>query len=1070
MGRLVACPSCKRKLKLPDEGGVFECSGCSQQVRLGPKVVRPRRESLNDEADDDAVVILEDELPGRRRTGSGGEAASRRRSGAEESDFEPAPRLSAALLIGIGGTLALVAVAVCLTVLLTWKKTDKGSDVKTAATAEKASAPMNDHSPPVRPRREDWAGANQAAIAAQRREQQERQEQQARDEEAARAELARQEMERQKKMAAAQREKATGDEDVPPQETAPFERSEFSTAIELAREATVLVTTPRGIGSAFCVSDIGVFVTNAHVVDGYTLGDAVSLVLRSGQDDEKRLEGKIARLDEDQDLAIITVRGSQFVALKLGETNGLRETDEILAFGFPFGEARSATRRQNPSLSVNVGRITSMRREDGALKAMQIDALVNPGNAGGPVTNREGQVVGIVQAGVENSGIHYAIPVDRVRTLLSEPLVEFTTPAAVGKDELATPQQFRAVITPAPWAINEEFAVSLTVKGLDDHTVAMKNEEGTYVASLPLVVPSEQKMLRLVGDFETGRVEGLIPKTTRVFVKDKMIDLDAVASMKRQPVGVYVIRMRNSERNIVGKLAARDLRSVPVTVAGNDPVRMDLTKAQRLAFPSDEDADQFELVLEVCASDGEKLATVTRSIGIKGARNSGDADRRDEAGTEWATNIPESIKLPPASERVNRLMKVQLPSAIADVCFGAAGRYMICTLPQTQQIAVIDLAVAKVIKYVPLPSSNVVVAAGLRDMLVAIAENNIVSRYDLATFTRRLTKEVHIGSPISVLSMGNASSGPAAIGGTSRTTGRVNFLDVKNLRLEQIQMPVQNRSRIEVGRGGLRASADGTTWGYWRYTSPSGVYVYRLLGKKFDAFYRGTSLGHIIPSPDGSVIYTAGGPFATNMKMDTTTSTRTPSGGGVFPALHGHLYLRVSGLGTSSITRQNKARVTLHTQGSTETIATLPDVQRVFDNRSTSDRYFRGPMTMEKRLVLAPAFGVMALTFDTYVEVRPFSLLDVLKRGGTDYLVVISQPETVARVGATYSYTPKTLSKNGSVRMKLSAGPETMKMDAQGEIRWKPTNRHRGTTNTVVVTVSDASGQEVMHTFKVRCE
>src|SRR5204863_78892 len=84
-----------------------------------------------------------------------------------------------------------------------------------------------------------------------------------------------------------------------------------------------------------------------------------------------------------------------------GSAEGLSELMEVVAFGFPFGTALSADRRDYPAVSVNVGSVTALRRKAGALHRIQVDVPLNPGNSGGAVLDRTGKVVGVVVAGAQ---------------------------------------------------------------------------------------------------------------------------------------------------------------------------------------------------------------------------------------------------------------------------------------------------------------------------------------------------------------------------------------------------------------------------------------------------------------------------------------------------------------------------------------------------------------------------------------------------------------------------------------------------------------------------------------------
>ena len=94
------------------------------------------------------------------------------------------------------------------------------------------------------------------------------------------------------------------------------------------------------------------------------------------------------------------------------------------AFGFPFGKDLSLSNDEYPNVTVSTGHITSLRKIKGELAAIQVDAQLNPGNSGGPVLNDRGKVVGIVVAGIDGTGIDFAIA-------YQPPRLPFLTSAAI---------------------------------------------------------------------------------------------------------------------------------------------------------------------------------------------------------------------------------------------------------------------------------------------------------------------------------------------------------------------------------------------------------------------------------------------------------------------------------------------------------------------------------------------------------------------------------------------------------------------------------------------------------------
>ncbi len=98
----------------------------------------------------------------------------------------------------------------------------------------------------------------------------------------------------------------------------------------------------------------------------------------------------------------------------LGNPNAMRVGDEAYAVGNPFGLYGSM------SAGVISGFDRSFHAEDSDIQIeglIQIDSAVNPGNSGGPLLNRFGQVIGIV-VGILNPtddeffvGIGFAVPI-----------------------------------------------------------------------------------------------------------------------------------------------------------------------------------------------------------------------------------------------------------------------------------------------------------------------------------------------------------------------------------------------------------------------------------------------------------------------------------------------------------------------------------------------------------------------------------------------------------------------------------------------------------------------------------
>lgn len=167
-------------------------------------------------------------------------------------------------------------------------------------------------------------------------------------------------------------------------------------------------------GTGFAVSGAGHIVTNAHVIEG-----ATSIQVRIG---DKMMEAKVIAIDAPNDLSILKVTAAT-TPLRIGDTTTPKLGDEITVGGFPNPDI------QGTSLKLTRGVISGMRGIRDDIRHFQIDAAVQPGNSGGPLLSTTGDVVGVVNARLNDSAValatgalpqnvNYAIKVDYLLPLL----------------------------------------------------------------------------------------------------------------------------------------------------------------------------------------------------------------------------------------------------------------------------------------------------------------------------------------------------------------------------------------------------------------------------------------------------------------------------------------------------------------------------------------------------------------------------------------------------------------------------------------------------------------------------
>jgi len=165
-----------------------------------------------------------------------------------------------------------------------------------------------------------------------------------------------------------------------------------------------------GLGSGVIIDDAGDILTSLHVV---TNAFDIQLTFADGTQSSAQV---IAEQPEN-DIAVLQASQlpAQLVPATLGNPNALRVGDEAFVVGHPFGLYGS----MSAGVISGFDRVFHLTHSDQELQGLiQIDAAVNPGNSGGPLLNRNGQVVGIV-TGIVNPteqdvfiGIGFAVPIN----------------------------------------------------------------------------------------------------------------------------------------------------------------------------------------------------------------------------------------------------------------------------------------------------------------------------------------------------------------------------------------------------------------------------------------------------------------------------------------------------------------------------------------------------------------------------------------------------------------------------------------------------------------------------------
>ena len=169
-----------------------------------------------------------------------------------------------------------------------------------------------------------------------------------------------------------------------------------------------------------------------------------SLAVFSGRGAKAKAHpAKVVRTDTEHDLALLEIQGVTLPALQLGDSEKVREGQEIAFTGFPIGMVlglypvthrgivAAITPMARPVENARTLNGAQMKRLRNLFDAFQLDAIAYPGNSGSPVFEpHTGRVVGVINSVVvkeskesvlqKPSGISYAIPVTHVHSLLGQ--------------------------------------------------------------------------------------------------------------------------------------------------------------------------------------------------------------------------------------------------------------------------------------------------------------------------------------------------------------------------------------------------------------------------------------------------------------------------------------------------------------------------------------------------------------------------------------------------------------------------------------------------------------------------
>ena len=192
--------------------------------------------------------------------------------------------------------------------------------------------------------------------------------------------------------------------------------AQIATAVD---PAVVDIDTNVGEGTGMIATSNGEIVTNNHVIEG---ASSIKVLIDNGGTYTATAVGT----DAAADVAVLQLEGvSSLPTVKFGNSSAVSIGSSVVAIGNAGGQGFPST--------VTAGAVTALGRtimasnDSGVTETLtgmiQMDALIEPGNSGGPLVDSSGDVIGMDTAAASADGatpIGFALPINRVLQIAND--------------------------------------------------------------------------------------------------------------------------------------------------------------------------------------------------------------------------------------------------------------------------------------------------------------------------------------------------------------------------------------------------------------------------------------------------------------------------------------------------------------------------------------------------------------------------------------------------------------------------------------------------------------------------
>lgn len=159
------------------------------------------------------------------------------------------------------------------------------------------------------------------------------------------------------------------------------------------------------LGTGFVIAADGLIATNFHVVGD---GRAVRVQLADGRQFDATV---LHAYDRALDLAVLRIEAKDLPVLELGNSDELKQGQNVVALGNPRGL----------KYSVVSGVVSSVREMTGR-QMIQLAIPIEPGNSGGPLVDMQGRVQGVMtMKSLVTPNLGFALTINLLKPLLAKP-------------------------------------------------------------------------------------------------------------------------------------------------------------------------------------------------------------------------------------------------------------------------------------------------------------------------------------------------------------------------------------------------------------------------------------------------------------------------------------------------------------------------------------------------------------------------------------------------------------------------------------------------------------------------